>query len=229
MANERPPSAGTQSKVASQGSEGPDGPYSQPPLTAPKARSRGRDRPDSTPQRLQKKHRSFSDGQENDSNATNMAQQAARPLQAEKRRVAAFTSALARDQDGPVISHQADQGFLKKPTMAPTREKYSGLRVRVPSPQCSYFPCTLVTPTQAVMSGSLAICLSHHRHDTTSNISLPASFLCCTAGSILHITSTVMHCSHQILCLQMKNPVFPSVVLQERMSMLQFLRLSRAG
>ena len=28
---------------------------------------------------------------------------------------------------------------------------------------------------------------------------------------------------------QMKNPVFPSVVLQERMSMLQFLRLSRAG
>ena len=33
--------------------------------------------------------------------------------------------------------------------------------------------------------------------------------------------------SERDVLLQMKNPVFPSVVLQERMSMLHFLRLSR--
>ncbi|CAL5219574.1 g1434 [Coccomyxa viridis] len=100
VTNEDPPSAGTQST----------------------------DEPDSTPQRSQKRQRSFRDSQENDSNASNVAQQAPRPLPAPKRQVAAFTSALARDQVG-----------------------------------------------------------------------------------------------------QMKNPVFPSVVLQERMSMLHFLRLPRAG
>ena len=33
--------------------------------------------------------------------------------------------------------------------------------------------------------------------------------------------------SERGVLLQMKNPVFPSVVLQERLSMLHFLRLSR--
>lgn len=152
--DQRPPSAGTQVKVASQGSEGLGGTYSQRPSNEPKASSRYRDRPDGTPQRSQKKRRSFFDGQENDSNATNTEPQAARPVHAEKRKVAAFTSALARDQDGPVNSHTADQGLFKKATMAPTREKYSGLRVglRCPQRSCGF-------PPEAVMLGSLiAVC-----------------------------------------------------------------------
>lgn len=78
--------------------------------------------------------------------------QNSRPVQAQKK-VAAFTSALARDRNAQAHSTRADQGSHNKAVMAPTQEKYSGLRVRISACDCSNIHHTKITISPSVFRG----------------------------------------------------------------------------
>lgn len=126
-----------ESKVAAQGPEALGEPLcTGQPSEVLKRKNYIEIRTHSTPQRLQKKQKSFRDSQENDRNATNVTPQS-KALQAKKKTAAAFTSALARDQPAQACNSRASQGTTKGPAAAATLEKFSGLRVS---------HCTLYAP-----------------------------------------------------------------------------------